>query len=42
MFRALLAHPQEALHIQHLVHMYCVRVVSWLQPTDIIHTQPLQ
>jgi hypothetical protein len=43
MFRALLAHPQEALHKRHLV--YCVRVkVSWLhqdstpvlvQPTDI-------
>jgi hypothetical protein len=26
MFRALLAHPQEALHIRHLV--YCVRVMS--------------
>jgi hypothetical protein len=26
MFRALLAHPQEALHTQHLV--YCVRVMS--------------
>jgi hypothetical protein len=26
MFRALLAHPQEALHKRHLV--YCVRVVS--------------
>jgi hypothetical protein len=26
MFRALLAHPQEVLHIRHLV--YCVRVVS--------------
>jgi hypothetical protein len=26
MFRALLAHPQEVLHIKHLV--YCVRVLS--------------
>jgi hypothetical protein len=26
MFQALLAHPQEALHNQHLV--YCVRVMS--------------
>jgi hypothetical protein len=26
MFRALLAHPQEVLHKQHLV--YCVRVMS--------------
>jgi hypothetical protein len=26
MFRALLAHPQEALHKQHLV--YCVRIMS--------------
>jgi hypothetical protein len=26
MFRALLAHPQEALHKQHLA--YCVRVMS--------------
>jgi hypothetical protein len=26
MFRALLAHPQEALHKRHLV--YCVRVMS--------------
>jgi hypothetical protein len=26
MFRALLAHPQEALHNRHLV--YCVRVMS--------------
>jgi hypothetical protein len=26
MFRALLAHPQEALHVWHLV--YCVRVMS--------------
>jgi hypothetical protein len=26
MFRALLAHPQEALHKRHLV--YCVRVIS--------------
>jgi hypothetical protein len=26
MFRALLAHPQEAVHKQHLV--YCVRVMS--------------
>jgi hypothetical protein len=29
MFRALLAHPQEALHKQQLV--YCVRVVSGLE-----------
>jgi hypothetical protein len=29
MFRALLAHPQEALNKRHL--LYCVRVVSWLQ-----------
>jgi hypothetical protein len=28
MFRALLAHPQEALYKHHLV--YCMRVVSWL------------
>jgi hypothetical protein len=28
MFRALLAHPQEALHKRHLV--YCVCHVSWL------------
>jgi hypothetical protein len=33
MFRALLAHPQEALHKRHLV--YCVRAVK-LQPC---HTQ---
>jgi hypothetical protein len=26
MFRALLAHPQEGLHEQHLV--YCVRIMS--------------
>jgi hypothetical protein len=46
MFRALLAHPQEAQHKQHLV--YCVRVMSvgcnsftpiLVQPTDITHTQ---
>jgi hypothetical protein len=46
MFWALLAHPQEALHKQHL--LYCTRYVSWLcqhgtptlvQPTDITHTQ---
>jgi hypothetical protein len=39
MFRALLAHPQEALHKQHLT--YCVRVVSWLhqlKPTAITRT----
>jgi WD40 repeat protein len=29
MFRALFAHPREALHKRHLV--YCMRVVSWLQ-----------
>jgi hypothetical protein len=27
MFRALLAHPQEALHKRHLV--YCVKLQSW-------------
>jgi hypothetical protein len=37
MFRALLAHPQEALHKRHLV--YCVRVISvgyaiLVQPTE--------
>jgi hypothetical protein len=47
MFRALLAHPQEALNKQHLV--YCVRVMSvgctkigtpiLVQPTDITRTQ---
>jgi hypothetical protein len=44
MFRALLAHPQEALHKRHLV--YCVRVMSVgcirigvVQPTDITRTQ---
>jgi hypothetical protein len=48
-FRALFAHPQEALHKRHLI--YCVRIMSvgcyqgWsrtaivAQPTDIIHTQ---
>jgi hypothetical protein len=45
-FRALLAHPQEALYRWNLV--YCMRVVSWLhqdwsgilvQPTDITRTQ---
>jgi hypothetical protein len=46
MFRALLSHPQEAIHKRHLVYCY----VSWLhqgwsstpilvQPTDITHTQ---
>jgi hypothetical protein len=38
MFRALLAHPQEAFHKRHFV--YCVRVMSvgctMVQPTDII------
>jgi hypothetical protein len=49
MFRALLAHPQEALHKRHLV--YCVRVMSvggtrigvelveTVQPTDITRMQ---
>jgi hypothetical protein len=40
MFRALLAHPQEALHKRHLV--YCVRVSETAivaQPTDITRTQ---
>jgi hypothetical protein len=43
MFRALLAHPQGALHKRHLV--YCVRVMSvgstpiLVQPIDIIRTQ---
>jgi pyruvate-formate lyase len=49
MFRALLAHLQEALHKQHLV--YCVRVMSvgctrveaeattLVQPADITRTQ---
>jgi hypothetical protein len=46
MFRALLAHPQEALIKRHLV--YCVRVISvgctriesiLVQPTDITRTQ---
>jgi hypothetical protein len=46
MFRALLAHPQEALHKPHLV--YCMRVMSvgctsstsiLVQPTDITRTQ---
>jgi hypothetical protein len=46
MFRALLAHPQEALYKRHLV--YCIRVMSvgchstplqsWWQPTDITRT----
>jgi hypothetical protein len=40
MFRALLAHPQETLHIRHLV--YCVHFMSVglvPQPTDIKRTQ---
>jgi hypothetical protein len=43
MFRALLAHPHEALHKRHLI--YCVRVLSagctsiLVQPTDITRTQ---
>jgi hypothetical protein len=42
MFRALLAHPQKALHKRRLV--YCVRIVSWLchgcsETETIIRTQ---
>jgi hypothetical protein len=42
MFRALLAHRQQALHKRHFA--YCVRVVSvgWtsmVQPTDVKRTQ---
>jgi hypothetical protein len=40
MFRALLAHPQEALHLQHLV--YCMRVMSvgcTRIKVNITHTQ---
>jgi hypothetical protein len=42
MFRALLIHPQAALHKQHLV--YCLHVFSvcctiLAQPTDITRTQ---
>jgi hypothetical protein len=41
MFRALLAHPQDALHKRHLV--YCVRVMSVdctrVQRSDITRTQ---
>jgi hypothetical protein len=46
MYRALLAHPHEALHKRHLVR--CLRVMSvgctgstsiLVQPTDITHTQ---
>jgi hypothetical protein len=37
MFRASLAHSQEAFHKHHLV--YCVRVRSLVQPTDITHTK---
>jgi hypothetical protein len=37
MFRALLAHPQEALNKRRLV--YWVRIRSVPQPTDIIRTQ---
>jgi hypothetical protein len=37
MFRALLGHPQKALHKRHFI--YCVRVMSvgcsWMQPIDI-------
>jgi hypothetical protein len=38
MFRALLAHPQEALHKRHLV--YCVRVMSVGCATVAISLQP--
>jgi hypothetical protein len=31
MFRALLAHPQKALHIQHLVYCACVMSVGCYQ-----------
>jgi hypothetical protein len=37
MFRALLAHPQEALQKWHLV--YCSETATVPQPTDIIRTQ---
>jgi hypothetical protein len=44
MFRALLAHHQEALHKRHLVYYVCVMSVGsttsiLLQPTDITRTQ---
>jgi hypothetical protein len=41
MFRALLAHPQEALYKRHLVYCVCVRSVGstpiLVQPTDTTH-----
>jgi hypothetical protein len=43
MFRALLVHPQEALHKRHLVYCVCVMSVDcyqdWSGTTDIIHTK---
>jgi hypothetical protein len=40
MFLALLAHPQEARHRQHLVYCACVRSVGYTleQPTDNAQT----
>jgi trans-aconitate methyltransferase len=39
MFRALLAHPQEALHIWHLVYFVHMSVGCGTVATDIIHTK---
>jgi hypothetical protein len=42
MFRALLAHPQEAKHMRHLIYCVCVMLVGCTRieeakPSDITH-----